>query len=185
MNINNISLREWRNHCGVVMQDGKIFNDTVLNNIVLSEEEVNYEALRNAVRIAQIEKEIESMPNAFQTEIGEVGRGLSGGQRQRILIARVLYKKPRYLFLDEATNALDSINERKIVDALGDSFKERTVVVVAHRLSTIMNADQIVALHDGHIVELGNHAELMEKEGYYHKLVNQQMFSYSMEPTPA
>jgi ATP-binding cassette, subfamily B, bacterial len=175
MNISNISLRDWRDHCGVVMQEGKIFNDTILNNIVLDDENINYEKLKEAVRIAHIAGEIEQMPQGYQTKIGEVGRGLSGGQKQRLLIARALYKAPAYLFLDEATNALDAINEHKIVNALNHAFEKRTVVVIAHRLSTIMNADQIVVLKDGMILEIGNHQSLMEKEGHYCDLVNKQM----------
>lgn len=175
MNINNISLREWRSHCGVVMQDGKIFNDTILNNIVLDDEDINIDNLREAVRIAHIAEEIEQMPQGYQTKIGEVGRGLSGGQKQRILIARALYKAPPYLFLDEATNALDAINEHKIVQALNHAFEKRTVVVIAHRLSTIMHAQQIVVMNDGFIIEIGNHNELMEKNGHYATLVQKQM----------
>jgi ATP-binding cassette subfamily B protein len=174
-NISNISLRDWRNHCGVVMQDGNIFNDTIMNNIVLDDEEINYDRLKESVRIAHIAGEIEQMPQGYQTKIGEVGRGLSGGQKQRLLIARALYKTPDYLFLDEATNALDAINEHKIVNALNQAFDKRTVVVIAHRLSTIMNADQIVVLKDGAIIEIGNHQKLMEKEGHYCDLVNKQM----------
>jgi ATP-binding cassette subfamily B protein len=175
LNIANISLREWRDHCGVVMQDGKIFNDTILNNIVLGDENVNYERLKEAVRIAHIAEEIERMPQAYQTKIGEVGRGLSGGQKQRLLIARALYKSPSYLFLDEATNALDAINEHKIIKALDQAFVNRTVVVIAHRLSTIMNAHQIVVLNNGMISELGNHDMLMAKKGHYYDLVNKQL----------
>ena len=115
------------------------------------------------------------MPKGFETIIGETGRGLSGGQKQRLLIARALYKNPKFLFLDEATNALDSINERKIVDALNNAFQQRTVVVIAHRLSTIRNADQIVVLDKGFIVEAGNHQTLMEKKGHYFELVSSQM----------
>ena len=180
MNIANISLRDWRDHCGVVMQDGKIFNDTILNNIVLDDEAIDYNRLKEAVRIAHIATEIEQMPQGYQTKIGEVGRGLSGGQKQRLLIARALYKAPDYLFLDEATNALDAINEHKIVMALNHAFVKRTVVVVAHRLSTIMNADQIVVLKDGMIIEIGNHQKLMEKEGHYCDLVNKQMGIWTM-----
>lgn len=175
MNISNLSLREWRDHCGVVMQDGKIFNDTILNNITLDDEEIDYGRLKEAVRIAHIASEIEQMPQGYQTKIGEVGRGLSGGQKQRMLIARALYKNPSFLFLDEATNALDAINEHEIVKALNHAFAKRTVVVVAHRLSTIMNADQIVVLRDGMIIEVGNHEKLMEQHGHYFDLVDKQM----------
>lgn len=115
------------------------------------------------------------MPKGFETTIGETGRGLSGGQKQRLLIARALYRDPKFLFLDEATNALDTINERKIVDALNNAFEHRTVVVIAHRLSTIRNADQIVVLDKGFIVEIGNHETLMEKKGHYFELVSSQM----------
>lgn len=179
MNINNVSLRQWRTKCGCVMQEGKVFNDTIQNNIVLNEEKVDYDALKRATDIANISKEIESMPQGYQTMIGEMGRGLSGGQKQRLLIARALYKNPDYLFLDEATNALDTINEQKIVAALNNVFKNRTVIVIAHRLSTIKKADQIVVMKGGMIVELGNHNGLMERRGQYYELIQSQ---YDLEP---
>lgn len=175
MNVNLINLRQWRQMCGVVMQDGKTFNDTVLNNIVLDDEHIDYDRLSEVCNIAQIAAEINEMPKGFETMIGENGRGLSGGQKQRLLIARALYRSPRLLFLDEATNSLDVINERKIVDALNGAFKDRTVIVVAHRLSTIRNADQIVVLEKGFIAEIGNHQSLMEKKGHYFNLVSTQM----------
>ena len=175
LNISNISLREWRDSCGVVMQDGKIFNDTILNNIVLGDENISYDHLKESVQIAHIADEIEQMPQGYQTKIGEEGRGLSGGQRQRLLIARALYKNPSYLFLDEATNSLDAINEHKIIMALDQAFISRTVVVIAHRLSTIMNAHQIVVLNNGMIVETGKHEELMSKKGYYYELASKQL----------
>jgi ATP-binding cassette subfamily B protein len=179
MNINNVSLREWRSKCGCVMQDGKLFNDTIQNNIVLNEENVDYEALQQAVEVANIMQEIEAMPQGYQTMIGEMGRGLSGGQRQRLLIARALYKRPDYLFLDEATNSLDSINEQKIVKALNNVFQNRTVIVVAHRLSTIRKADQIIVLKAGMIAEVGNHERLMENKKYYYELIQSQYESTS------
>ena len=114
------------------------------------------------------------MPKGYETMIGERGRGISGGQKQRLLIARALYKEPDFLFLDEATNSLDVINEKKIVEALNAAFKDRTVIVVAHRLSTIRNADQIIVLHQGRIAEIGNHENLMTKKGEYFKLVSSQ-----------
>ena len=175
VNLNAINLRQWRDMCGVVMQDGKMFSDTILNNIVLDDDHIDYDRLHEVCRIAQIEDEINAMPKGFETTIGETGRGLSGGQKQRLLIARALYRNPQYLFLDEATNALDAINERKIVDALNGAFEQCTVVVVAHRLSTIRNAFQIVVLDNGLIVEIGNHASLMEKKGHYYTLVSSQM----------
>ena len=174
MNVNAINLREWRSLCGVVMQDGRLFSDTILNNIVLEDEHIDYTRLHESCRIAQIEDEINSMPKGYDTVIGETGRGLSGGQKQRLLIARALYRNPQYLFLDEATNSLDTLNERRIVDALTAAFERRTVVVVAHRLSTIRNADQIVVMHEGKIVEVGDHPHLMEHRGYYYRLVASQ-----------
>lgn len=174
MNIASINLHTWRNMCGVVMQDGKLFNDTILANIVLDDEHIDYERLHKVCRMAQIAKEINGMPKGYETMIGERGRGISGGQKQRLLIARALYKEPDFLFLDEATNSLDVINEKKIVEALNAAFKDRTVIVVAHRLSTIRNADQIIVLHQGRIAEIGNHENLMAKKGEYFKLVSSQ-----------
>ena len=156
------------------MQDGKLFNDTIQNNIVLDDANIDYEALQKAVVVANISHEIEAMPQGYQTMIGEMGRGLSGGQRQRVLIARALYKDPDYLFLDEATNALDTINEQKIVRALNNVFKNRTVIVVAHRLSTIRRADQIIVLKAGMIIETGNHQSLMTNKQYYYNLIQSQ-----------
>ena len=174
MNVTAINLRQWRDLCGVVMQDGKIFSDTILNNIVLDDDHIDYERLREVCRTAQLEEEINNMPKGFETMIGETGRGLSGGQKQRLLIARALYQDPEFLFLDEATNSLDVMNERKIVEALNNAFKQRTVVVIAHRLSTIQHADQIVVLNQGYIAEIGNHQTLMEKKGLYYQLVATQ-----------
>ncbi|MCL4639144.1 MAG: peptidase domain-containing ABC transporter [Olivibacter sp.] len=174
MNINNVSLRQWRERCGAVMQDGRIFDDTILNNIILDDEKPNYTRLRNAVETANIALEIEQLPLGYQTKMGENGRGLSGGQRQRILIARALYKNPDFLFFDEATNALDTINEKKIVDALEKVFKGKTVIVVAHRLSTIQKADQIIVMQNGMVVEVGNHDDLIAKEGRYFELTQVQ-----------
>ncbi|WP_342987741.1 MULTISPECIES: peptidase domain-containing ABC transporter [Bacteroides] len=174
MNISSINLRTWRNMCGVVMQDGKLFNDTILSNIVLDGEHIDYERLHKVCRMAQIAKEINGMPKGYETVIGERGRGISGGQKQRLLIARALYREPDFLFLDEATNSLDVINEKKIVEALNAAFKNRTVIVVAHRLSTIRNADQIIVLHQGKIAEIGNHENLMARKGEYYKLVSSQ-----------
>jgi ATP-binding cassette subfamily B protein len=174
MNLNNISLRQWREKVGVVMQDGKIFNDTILNNIVLDDEKIDYERLRNAVETANIASEIEQLPLGYKTMMGERGRGLSGGQKQRILISRALYKNPDYLFFDEATNSLDTINEQKIITALESVFKDKTVVVIAHRLSTIRKADQIVVMTGGLIAEIGSHEQLMQRKGRYYNLVASQ-----------
>jgi len=175
MNVNNISLRQWRNKCGAVMQDGKIFNDTILNNIVLDDENIDYGRLKTALETANIATEIEEMPLGYLTVMGEQGRGLSGGQKQRILIARALYKNPDFLFFDEATNSLDTINEKKITDALDNVFKGKTVIVVAHRLSTIRKSEQIVVMQNGKVVEIGNHSSLMEQKGRYFQLVQSQL----------
>ena len=174
MNVTALNLRKWREMCGVVMQDGKMFSDTIKNNIVLDDEKVDEDQLTKCCQIAQIKEEIDQMPRGFDTEIGERGRGLSGGQKQRLLIARALYKNPQYLFLDEATNALDTVNEQKIVKALNSAFENRTVVIIAHRLSTIRHADQIVVMDKGKIVEVGNHEQLIERRGKYFDLVLSQ-----------
>ena len=176
MNVGSINLRRWRELCGVVMQDGKMFSDTILNNIVLDDERIDYDRVREATRIAQIDGEINEMPKGYDTMIGETGRGLSGGQKQRLLIARALYRDPQLLFLDEATNALDAINEQKIVEALKGASVGRTVVIIAHRLSTIRHADQIVVMDKGFIKEVGTHDALMEKKGIYTALVASQMY---------
>ncbi|PSL44703.1 bacteriocin-processing peptidase [Chitinophaga niastensis] len=174
LNINNINLKQWRSMCGVVMQDGKIFSETILNNIIMADDKVDFVRFRHAVETANIATEIEQLPLGYETIIGETGRGLSGGQRQRILIARALYKNPDFLFFDEATNALDTINEQKIVDALDKAFTGKTVVVIAHRLSTIRKADQIIVMQQGGIVEIGSHETLIEKKGRYFQLVQSQ-----------
>lgn len=175
MNINNISLRQWREKCGAVMQDGKIFNDTILNNIVLDDDKIDYQRLKKALHTANISQEIEALPLGYETMMGEQGRGLSGGQKQRVLIARALYKNPDYLFFDEATNSLDTINEQKITQALDEVFNGKTVIVVAHRLSTIRKADQIIVMQNGMVVEIGDHNSLMERKGRYFQLVQTQM----------
>ena len=141
---------------------------------MLDDEHVDEAQLIKCCQTAQIKNEIDQMPKGFDTMIGEQGRGLSGGQRQRLLIARALYRNPRYLFLDEATNALDTVNEQKIVEALNSAFENRTVVIIAHRLSTIRHADQIVVMDKGRIMEIGNHNQLMERKGPYYSLVKSQ-----------
>lgn len=185
MNLNNVSLRQWREKCGAVLQDSRIFNDTILNNIMLDDEKPDYDRLRTVVDMANIANEIEQLPLGYHTKMGEDGRGLSGGQKQRILIARALYKDPEYIFFDEATNALDTINEQKIVAALDNVFKGKTVVVVAHRLSTVRNADQIIVMQSGRVSEIGNHKSLLEKRGRYYQLVGMQQGSdVEVEPLP-
>ncbi|MGO1671154.1 MAG: peptidase domain-containing ABC transporter [Sphingobacterium sp.] len=174
LNLNNIGLRQWRDKCGVVLQDGKLFNDTVLNNIILDEENFDMQRLKTAVSTANISYDIEQLPLGYKTKLGENGRSLSGGQKQRILIARALYRDPDILFFDEATNSLDTLNEQKITSALDEVFSGKTVVVVAHRLSTIKKADQIVVLNNGYISEIGDHDFLLAKNGLYTQLVQSQ-----------
>ncbi|MDP3912926.1 MAG: peptidase domain-containing ABC transporter [Bacteroidota bacterium] len=174
-NLKNYSVREWRKKCGVVMQDGFIFSDSIAKNIAPGVESINKERLLNAVITANIREFIESLPLSYNTKIGGEGHGLSQGQKQRILIARAVYKDPAFVFLDEATNALDTNNERVIMDNLKYFFKGRTSVVIAHRLSTVKNADQIVVLEKGEIVEIGTHQELTKKQGAYYRLVKNQL----------
>jgi ATP-binding cassette subfamily B protein len=165
----------WRDRCGAVMQDGFIFSDTIANNIALPEDEVHKERLAYAVRLANIQEFIESLPLNYNTKIGPEGVGLSQGQKQRILIARAIYKNPEFIFFDEATNALDANNEKVILENLNEFFKGKTVVVVAHRLSTVKNANQIAVLERGELVELGTHEELTAKQGAYYNLVKNQL----------
>jgi ATP-binding cassette subfamily B protein len=173
--LGNFSNRVWRNKCGVVMQDGFIFSDTIANNIAVSDETVDKERLLHAVKTANIQDYVESLPLGYNTKIGKDGVGLSQGQQQRILIARAVYKNPEYIFFDEATNALDANNEKVIMENLDQFFKGRTVVIVAHRLSTVKNADQIIVLDKGNIVEKGTHTELTKKQGAYYELVKNQL----------
>lgn len=165
----------WRSRCGVVMQEGFIYSDTIANNIALGEDRIDQKQLSYAIFIANIQDLIENLPMGIHTKIGAEGMGLSQGQKQRILIARAVYKNPDYLFFDEATSALDANNEKVIMQNLDMFFENRTVVVVAHRLSTVKNADQIVVLHHGEIVEQGTHYELTEQRGYYFDLVKNQL----------
>ncbi len=175
INLTNFNSRIWRQKCGVVMQDGYIFSDTIAKNISLSEETIDRQKLFHAVKIAHIQEFVESLPLGYNTKIGSDGHGLSQGQRQRLLIARAVYKNPEYLFFDEATSALDANNERVIIDNLEQFFQGKTVIIIAHRLSTVKNADQIVVLDNGQIIEKGNHAELTQLRGAYYHLVKNQL----------
>lgn len=173
--LNNINPHLWRAKTGSVMQDGFIFSETIAANIAAGQEVIDKERLLHAVTVANIRDFIDSLPLGYNTKIGMEGNGISQGQRQRLLIARAVYKNPEYIFLDEATNALDANNEKEIMEHLHEFYKGKTVVVVAHRLSTVKDADKIVVLDSGHIVEEGTHQELVAKQGVYYKLVKNQL----------
>jgi ATP-binding cassette subfamily B protein len=173
--IERISYKTWRSQCGVVMQDGFIFSDTIARNIAVADEYPDKDKLIHAIKMANIEDFIDALPNGTETKLGSDGNGISQGQKQRILIARAVYKNPSYIFFDEATNALDANNERVIMDNLEGFFKGRTVVVVAHRLSTVSNADNIIVLDKGKIIEQGSHNKLTSLKGAYYSLVKNQL----------
>ena len=175
VSLNNIQNRVWRERCGVVMQEGYIFNETIAKNIALGDEHIDKKKLLQAVKVANIQGHIESLPLGYNTKIGDDGVGLSQGQKQRLLIARAVYKNPEYIFFDEATNALDAYNELIIMDNLKEFFVGKTVVIVAHRLSTVKHADNIIVLEKGEIIESGNHDELTRERGAYYNLVKNQL----------
>jgi ATP-binding cassette, subfamily B, bacterial len=180
INVGSSSLRSispgyWRHECGSVMQDGFIFSDTIARNIAVSDASPDYNKLIYACQVANILPFIERLPLGFNTKIGAEGNGISTGQKQRLLIARAVYKSPRYIFFDEATNSLDANNEKEILENLQEFFKNKTVVVIAHRLSTVKHADTIVVLHEGQIVEAGNHEALASQRGHYYELVKNQL----------
>lgn len=173
--LNKFNLTWWRTQCGAVMQDGYIFSESIAKNIGVSDNDIDTTKLREAARIANIDNFISNLPLSYNTVIGQEGQGISQGQRQRILIARAVYKNPQFIFLDEATNALDANNEKVILDNLNEFYKGKTVIVVAHRLSTVKNADQIIVLDNGKISESGNHEELTNLKGKYYHLVKNQL----------
>ncbi|SHJ10414.1 peptidase domain-containing ABC transporter [Bacteroides stercorirosoris] len=173
--LGSYSIREWRKRCGVVMQDGFIFSDSIAGNIAPGVERIDKKKLRHAAEVANIHDFIEELPLGYNTKIGQEGHGLSQGQKQRILIARAVYKDPEFIFFDEATNALDANNERIIMNNLQTFFKGRTSVVVAHRLSTVRNAEQIIVIEQGKIAETGTHEALIALEGRYYQLVKNQL----------
>lgn len=174
-NVKNLSAKSLRQNVGVVMQDGYIFSDTIERNIATGDEEIDSERLQQAVEIAHIKDFIEELPLGLKTKIGASGNGISGGQRQRILIARAVYRNPHYIFFDEATSSLDAKSEKFIHDSLNHFFVGKTVIIIAHRLSTVKSADQIVVLEHGKIIEIGNHEDLTHKKGAYYDLVKNQL----------
>lgn len=173
--LEDINSYEWRKRCAAVMQEGFLFSDTIAQNIGIKDEEIDEERLRDAGRLADIDEFIERLPQKYSTRIGKEGNGLSQGQKQRILIARAVYRDPEFLFFDEATNALDTSTEKRVQEKLNRFFKGRTVVVVAHRLSTVKKADKIVVLRNGAVAEEGKHEELVARKGYYYELVRNQI----------
>ncbi len=173
--IKDYNLKWWRRHCGVVMQDGAIFSESIARNIAVDDGDVDTTRLEQAARIANIHEYVMSLPLKYNTKIGRDGTGLSQGQKQRILIARAVYKNPEFIFLDEATNSLDAKNERAIVENLDRFYEGRTVVIVAHRLSTVKNADKIIVLDEGKVIETGNHDSLIKAKGAYYNLVKNQL----------
>lgn len=175
LNLNTINPHLWRSKTGSVMQESFIFSDSIANNIALNTDDVDTERLYHAAIMANADEFISALPLGYNTKIGMEGSGVSQGQRQRLLIARAIYKNPEYIFFDEATNSLDATNERTIMDNLHEFYKGKTVVIAAHRLSTVRDADQIVVLKHGHIVEIGTHEELVEKRGDYYTLVKNQL----------
>jgi ATP-binding cassette subfamily B protein len=175
VNLNQINPHLWRKSTGSVMQESFIFSDTIARNIALSTDETDIERLYEAATLANADEFISALPLAYNTRIGMEGCGVSQGQRQRLLIARAIYKNPKYLFFDEATNSLDATNERKIMENMEKIFHNRTVVIAAHRLSTVMNADNIVVMKRGKIVEQGTHQQLVALQGEYYTLVKNQL----------
>jgi ATP-binding cassette subfamily B protein len=173
--LGTMSFKSWRGQCGVVMQEGFIFSDTIARNIAVGDDYPDKGKLHHAIKAANIQDFIESLPLGLNTKIGAEGNGISQGQKQRMLIARAVYKNPEYIFFDEATNALDANNEKVIMDNLKEFFVGRTVVIVAHRLSTVRNADNIIVLDKGKIIEQGTHLQLTALKGDYYALVKNQL----------
>ena len=175
IDIARLNLDAWRRRCGVVMQEGVIFSESIARNIAVDDSDIDTERMAKAAETACIKDYIMSLPLKFDTKIGHDGNGLSQGQKQRILIARAVYKDPDFIFLDEATNSLDANNERKIVENLDSFYKDRTVVIVTHRLSTVKNADRIIVIDKGRVAETGTHESLTRQKGMYYQLVKNQL----------
>jgi ATP-binding cassette subfamily B protein len=174
-NIKTINLKEWRENCGVIMQDGFVFSGTVAENISLSDDITNFEKLEYSLKIAELEETVKKLPLNYNTQIGESGVSLSGGEKQRLFIARAIYKNPDFIFFDEATSNLDTINENKIMNNLENYLQNKTAIIIAHRLSTVKNADNIIVLKNGEIVEQGNHNQLVKNKAEYFNLVKNQL----------
>ncbi|MGB3104285.1 peptidase domain-containing ABC transporter, partial [Sphingobacterium siyangense] len=173
--LENIDFSIWRDSCGAVLQDSFVYADTIERNISLNDEVSDANRINNAIQVANLQGFISGQPFGLATKIGTAGKGISQGQRQRLMIARAVYKEPEYIFLDEATNSLDANNEREIIENLNNFFKNRTVIIVAHRLSTVKNADNIIVIDKGHIVEQGTHQQLTKQKGQYFELVKNQL----------
>ena len=173
--LKKMNIDSWRELCGVVLQDGKIFSGTIAENIAFGAKEIDITQVKNVAKIACIDDFILKQPGQYDMRIGPSGIDLSQGQKQRILIARALYKNPSLLIFDEATSSLDTVNERRIMENLEDFFKNRTVIVVAHRLSTVVNADNIIFLENGKIAEQGTHQQLVDRKGKYYELIKNQL----------
>ncbi len=173
--INTYSHSFWRSQCGVVMQDGFLFSDSIINNITIGRKEFDKEKFENAIDVSNLREFIDNLPLGYNTKIGAEGNGISQGQKQRILIARAVYKNPQYILFDEATNALDASNENIIQNKLSIFFQNRTAIIVAHRLSTVKNADKIIVLNNGEVVEIGNHKDLISNKRHYYDLVKNQL----------
>ncbi|HET6228086.1 MAG TPA: ATP-binding cassette domain-containing protein, partial [Bacteroidia bacterium] len=175
VNLKKIIPEDWRKNCGIVLQDGNIFSGTLAENISFSEDEFDLDKLNKAARIANLKEFVDQLPMGYHTKVGKSGMSMSGGQMQRLLIARAIYRNPKFIFLDEASSALDAENEKIIHDNLQEFFKGKTVIIIAHRLSTVKNADQIIVLDKGNLTEIGSHADLVKKKGNYYSLVKNQL----------
>lgn len=173
--VSEVDRDKWLSRCGIVMQSGYIFSDSVTANIALSADDIDKERVQEAAKVAGLHDFVASLPMGYDTRIGASGLELSGGQKQRLLIARTIYKRPDILFLDEATSSLDAINEKHITERILDMQRGRTLVVAAHRLSTVRNADRILFMRDGRIVEEGRHEDLLALKGHYSRLVSNQL----------
>jgi ATP-binding cassette subfamily B protein len=174
-NFKELSAKQWRDQCGVVMQGGKVFSDTIVNNIALGQE-IDMEQIVMTSALANLDDFVNSnLPMGYFTKIGEEGLHLSEGQKQRLLLARAMYKNPEFLILDEATSSLDAKNESEIMNSISEFKNNKTIVIVAHRLNTVRNADNILVLYDGQVIESGNHHELLQKKGIYFSLIKEQI----------